>query len=364
MKAKQIIAQLEELAPPSLQESYDNSGLMCGSPDMEVDSALLSLDCTEKVVDEALEKGVQMLVCHHPLIFGNLKSISGKNEVERCLIKAIKSDLLIYSIHTNLDNVKNGVNAKLAETIGLKKCQILRPKTEQLSKLVFFVPLKQAEAVRMAIFNAGGGEIGNYSHCSFNSEGKGSFMANNSAEPYVGDKGKVHFEKEQRVELIFPNYLSSQIVSALISAHPYEEVAYDLYPLKNRWSEVGSGMIGKLETPQKAISFLKNLKRQLNCDCIRHTDIVKENVEKVAICGGSGSFLLDDAIRQGADVFVSGDIKYHQFFEAEDQLIIADVGHFESEQFTPELLQTYLQEKIPNFATYLSRTKTNPINYL
>ncbi|MAY84725.1 MAG: Nif3-like dinuclear metal center hexameric protein [Flavobacteriales bacterium] len=364
MKAKQIIAQLEELAPPSLQESYDNSGIMCGNPDMEVKSALFSLDCTEEVVDEAIEKGVEMLICHHPLIFGSLKSISGKNEIERCLIKAIKADLMIYAIHTNLDNVINGVNAKIAEKIGLQNCSILRPMNAQLSKLVFFVPTKQAELVRNAIFEAGGGEIGNYSHCSFNSEGEGTFKANEAAEPFVGEKGKLHFEKEQKVEVIFPNYLQSKILSALISSHPYEEVAYDLYPLNNQWREVGSGMIGELDAPIPVMDFLKQLKKQLKCDCIRHTKIVKDKIQKVALCGGSGSFLLKDAIRNGADVFVSGDFKYHQFFEAENSIMIADVGHYESEQFTPELLKEFLQEKIPNFATYLTRTKTNPINYL
>jgi dinuclear metal center YbgI/SA1388 family protein len=364
MKAKQIIEKLEDLAPPMLQESYDNSGIICGDPQMVVDAALLSLDCTEAVVDEAIEKGAQLLICHHPLIFGSLKSISGKNEVERCLIKAIKNDILIYAIHTNLDNVSNGVNAKLAEKIGLIDCQILRPMKEQLSKLVFFVPNKQAEAVRNAIFEAGGGEIGNYSHCSFNTRGEGSFMANDSANPFVGEKGKVHFEEEQRVELIFPNLLKSKILSALLTAHPYEEVAYDLYPLSNQWDQVGSGMIGRLKEASLTKDFLKRLKVQLDCGSIRHTNLHREKVQKIAICGGSGSFLLQDAIRQGADVFVSGDFKYHQFFEAEDRIIIADVGHYESEQFTPELLKEYLQEKIPNFATYLSRTKTNPINYL
>ena len=364
MKAKQVIEILEALAPPALQESYDNSGIICGNPQMEVQSALLSLDCTEAVLDEAIEEGAQMLICHHPLIFGSLKSISGKNEVERCLIKAIKNDIMIYAIHTNLDNVMDGVNAKLAEKIGLKECSILRPMNTQLSKLVFFVPIKQSNEVRDAIFEAGAGDIGNYSHCSFKADGEGSFRANDMADPFVGEKGKVHFEKEQRVEVIFPNYKSSKILGALKAAHPYEEVAYDIYPLQNQWEQAGSGMIGKLNEPMATEDFLKRLKKQLDCGCIRYTNVHKENVEKVAICGGSGSFLLKDAIANGADVFVSGDFKYHQFFEADDQIIIADVGHYESEQFTAELLKEYLQEKIPNFATYLSRTKTNPINYL
>lgn len=364
MKASKIIDILEEFAPPSLQESYDNSGLMCGDPSIELDGLMLSLDCTEAVVDEAIEKGVGMLVCHHPLIFGSLKSISGKNEVERCLIKAIKSDLLIYAIHTNLDNVSAGVNKRLAEVIGLEECKILRPMGSSLNKLVVFVPNKDAEVVRSAIFNAGAGEIGNYSHCSFKLEGEGSFRANQGADPHLGEMGKVHFEKEQRIEVILPNYLNSKVVKAMIMAHPYEEVAYDLYPLSNSWVESGSGMIGKLNNPKPAFEFLKDLKEKLNCGCIRHTDIVADKIRKVAICGGSGSFLLNDAKAAGADIFISGDFKYHQFFEAESEIVIADVGHFESEQFTPQLIQDYLQEKIPNFATYLSQSRTNPINYL
>jgi len=364
MKARQLISYLEELAPRSFQEDYDNSGLMCGDLELDVNSAMISLDCTEEVVNEAIEKKVNLLICHHPLIFGNLKSISGRSEVERCLIKAIKNDLIIYAIHTNLDNVIRGVNAKIAEKIGLVDCQILRPKRGLLNKLVFFVPSDKMEQVRNAVFEAGAGEIGNYSHCSFNVEGEGSFMANEAAKPHLGRRGEVHFEKERRVEIIFPTHMSDKIVSSLKEVHPYEEVAYDLYPLNNSWQEVGSGLIGKLEEPMSAEAFLSELKNKMKSQCVRHTALVKKNIQKVALCGGSGSFLLQDAIRQQADIFVSADFKYHQFFDAAGQIVIADIGHYESEQYTPQLIQEYLQEKIPNFALYLSAIKTNPINYV
>ena len=364
MKASTIINLLEELAPRSLQESYDNSGLMCGDPTMEVSSAMLSLDCTEEVLDEAIEKGSNMLICHHPLIFGGINSITGKNEVERCLIKAIKNDLLIYAIHTNLDNVKEGVNKKISDVIGLKDAKILSPKKNQLLKLSFFVPKKDLDQCRTAIFDVGAGEIGAYSNCSFNVVGEGSYKANEGANPHLGEVGKIHFEEEIKVEVIMPNFLSARVVANLIKAHPYEEVAYDIYPLQNAWSEVGSGMIGELEEEMDTQEFLLHVKNVLNCSSIRHTAIHNKKVKRIALCLGSGSFLLKNAIAQGADVFITADFKYHQFFEADSKIVIADVGHFESEQFTAELLRDYLQEKIPNFATYLSESRTNPIHYL
>lgn len=364
MKAYSILQLLEEIAPLSLQESYDNSGIMCGDPAMEVHSALLSLDCTEDVVDEAIQKGINMLICHHPLIFSGIKSISGKNEVERCIMKAIKNDLFIYAIHTNLDHVFKGVNQKLSEVLGLQNLKILRPLNNQLCKLSFFVPQKEAEEVRAAVFEAGAGEIGNYSHCSFNVEGEGSFQANEGSDPFVGEVGKLHFEKEIRVEVILPNYLLKSVLKALKKKHPYEEVAYDVYPVTNEWEKVGSGMIGELEEAIPAEDFLKLVKARLNAGCIRHTKLCKKEIKKVAVCGGSGSFLLKDAIAKEADIFITADYKYHQFFEADEKIIIADVGHFESEQYTAELIQSYLQEKFPNFATYLSESRTNPIYYL
>ena len=364
MKAAEIIQKLEELAPLSLQESYDNSGLMVGDIQAEVKSAMLSLDCTEKVVDEALQKGCNLLICHHPLIFSPLKSISGRNEIERVLIKAIKNDLIIYAIHTNLDNVANGVNKKLADTLGLENCKVLRPAEAKLQKLVFFVPTAQLEQVRNAIFKAGAGHIGNYSDCSFSLEGKGTFKGGEGTDPFVGQVGELHTEEESRVEVVLPKHRSAQVIRALIEAHSYEEVAFDLYSIENAWNEVGSGMIGEIEQESSPLEFLELVKESLNCGQIRYTELCKEKIKKVDICGGSGSFLLRDAIRHGADIFITADFKYHQFFEADSKIIIADVGHFESEQYTPHLLQEFLQEKFPNFATYLSQSRTNPINYL
>ncbi len=363
MKISTIMNQLEVLAPISLQESYDNSGLLVGDRNADIDSALLCLDSIEEVIEEAIERKCGLVIAHHPIVFSGIKSLTGKNYIERTLLKAIKNDIAIYAIHTNLDNVKNGVNKKMAEKIGLKNLQILNPKSGNLQKMVFFCPISVSEKIKIALFKAGGGTIGDYDCCSFSVEGKGSFRAGENTNPYVGKKGEIHLEKEHRIELIFPSYLKLQLISALQVNHPCEEVAYDVYNIENKWTEVGSGMLGELVEPIETLEFLDSLKVNLGTDCVRHTNKLKDRVKRIAICGGSGSFLLNAALAKRADVFITGDYKYHQFFDADGKIVIADVGHFESEQHTPELIQEFLHEKIPNFATYLSKVNTNPINY-
>lgn len=363
MKISTIINHLEILAPPVLQESYDNSGLIIGDKELEVNAALICLDSTEEVIDEAIERGCGMVIAHHPILFSGLTSLTGKNYIERTLLKAIKNDIAVYAIHTNLDNVSNGVNRKIAQKIGLVDVEVLHPKKAVLLKLVFFCPTENLEVVKNAIFNAGGGKIGAYDFCSFSSKGEGTFRAGELSNPHVGVRGEVHKEEEYRVEIILPSYLKNEVVNALLKAHPYEEVAYDLYGLENTWKEVGSGMIGNLPEEMDSISFLDHLKSNLGTACVRHTAIVSDGVKRIAVCGGSGSFLLNSAIAKKADVFVTADFKYHQFFDADKKIIIADVGHFESEQHTPELIQEYFQENLPNFASYLSKINTNPINY-
>lgn len=364
MNISEIISHLENLAPSSLQESYDNSGLIVGNPTTEVSGILICLDSIEAVIEEAIENKCNFIVAHHPILFSGLKSLTGKNYIERCLLKAIKNDIAIYAIHTNLDNVLHGVNHKIAKKIGLQNLNILAPKKGLLKKLVFFCPKSHAEKVKQSIFNAGAGSIGNYDACSFNIEGIGTFRAGEDSKPFLGKIGKTAQEEELRVETIFPLYKEKQVLKALLSSHPYEEVAYDLYSLTNSWNTVGSGIIGELETEMDAHSFLLDLKTKLNTDCIRHTNTLKSNIRKVAVCGGSGSFLLPTAIAKGADILVTADFKYHQFFDADNKIIIADVGHYESEQYTAELIQEYLQEKIPNFAVHLTKINTNPINYI
>ena len=360
---KDIAGFLENIAPLGLQESYDNAGLITGDVNSEIKSVLVTLDVTEKVVEEAIQKKAQLIVAHHPIIFAGLKKITGKNYIERTIIKAIKNDIAIYAAHTNLDSVEGGVNQKICEKLGLENNKILQPNGGQLKKLVTFIPVENADQVREAVFNAGAGNIGNYDSCGFVTEGLGSFRGNENSNPFVGKKGEIHSEKEVRFETIFPGYLQGRIIDALLKSHPYEEVAYDIYPLENKFDKIGMGMVGTLAKPISETLFLSQLKQTFNTGVIKHTALKGKSVEKVAVCGGSGSFLLNAAIAAGADFFVSGDFKYHQFFDAEDKIVIADIGHFESEQFTKELFYELLTKKFPTFAIHLSEVVTNPVYY-
>ena len=364
MIIKEITASLEKLAPLMYQESYDNSGLQVGNYSMEVTGALVTLDVTEEVIDEAIAKGLNLVIAHHPLIFGGLKSITGKSMVERVVLKAVKHDIAVYAAHTNLDSVRGGVSGKICEVIGLKKCRILDPVAGRLKKLVVFVPSAHAEKVRQAIFDGGAGVIGNYDSCSYNLEGQGSFRGGEGTDPFVGKKGELHFEQEIRIETVFPEHEKGRVITALLEAHPYEEVAYDIYPIDNKYHEIGLGMIGELEEPVGEMEFLKLLKMRFKTGAIRHSALLGKDIRKVAVCGGAGSSLLRKAITQKADLFVSSDFKYHQFFEAEKRIVVADIGHFESEQYTRNVIYDSVNKKFPKFALHLSDVNTNPIKYL
>jgi dinuclear metal center YbgI/SA1388 family protein len=360
---KDVISYLEAVAPPSLQESYDNAGLIVGDETKKVKGVLIALDSTEAIIDEALKKSCNLIIAHHPIVFSGLKKFNGKNYVERVVIKAIQNNIAIYAAHTNLDNVQCGVNKKICDILGLQNCRILAPKKNILRKLVTFCPADKAEKIRTALFEAGAGHIGNYDECSYNIEGYGTFRAGKGTDPFVGEKGVQHRENETRVETIFPFYLQSGIIANLLKAHPYEEVAYDIYPLENSYLQVGSGMIGELENEMAEKDFLTHIKKVMKTDCIRHTALLNKKVKSVAVCGGAGSFLLKDAIREKADIFITGDFKYHQFFDADGKIVIADIGHYESEQFTKELFYELLMQNFSTFAAHLSETVTNPINY-
>jgi len=364
MLVKDITNIIEAFAPLAYQESYDNSGLIVGSKNDEVTGVLISLDCVEEIIDEAIAKNCNMIIAHHPIVFSGLKKFNGTNYIERTVIKAIKNNIVIYAAHTNLDNVKNGVSFKIAEKIGLKNCEILQPKKRLLSKVVTYCPKNLADKVRTAMFNAGAGSVGDYSECSFNVDGVGTFKAGENTNPAVGKIGELHRENESRIETVVPSHLVNRVITSLKSAHPYEEVAYDVFELQNRYQNVGSGVIGELENEEDELAFLKRLKIDLNTACIRHTNLLDKKVKRVAICGGSGSFLLNNAIAKQADVFITGDFKYHQFFDSENKIIIADVGHYESEQYTSELIYEILNENFPNFAVSLTEKNTNPVNYL
>ncbi len=364
MNVKSICELIEEVAPLSLQESYDNAGLLVGDSQMEIISVLISIDITEEVLEEAIRKNCNLIVSHHPLIFSGLKRLTGQNEVQRCVAKAIKNDIAIYAAHTNMDNVIQGVSGKMAEKIGLRNIQILQPKQNALLKLITYAPTLYSQAIREAIFEAGAGQIGNYDSCSFNADGIGSFRANEKARPFVGKIDELHLEPETRIEVVLPEYLKTRVLEALLKVHPYEEPAYDFISLKNAWNQVGAGVIGDLAIQEDEMEFLQRIKIVFNNPTIRHTGLLGKKISRVALCGGSGSSFLPDALSAYADVYISGDFKYHEFFEAQKRILIADIGHFESEQFTKDIFFDIITKKMPTFAVQISDSKTNPINYL
>lgn len=360
MQIKSLTDFLETLAPLDYQESYDNCGLIVGEKTSNLKKALITLDATEAVVDEAIAEKCQLIIAHHPIIFGGLKKLNGKNYVERTVIKAIKNNIAIYAIHTNLDNVLEGVNAKIAQKLGLVDVGILLPKKALLKKLCTFIPVEHHERVAQAVFAAGAGYIGNYSETSFNTSGIGTFKGNDAAKPSIGKKGELELVDEVKFETVFPANIERLVINALLDAHPYEEVAYDIFALDNAYPQVGSGLVGNLKKPLDELAFLKFAKKALATGGIRYTPLRGRPVNRVAVCGGAGRFLLNNAIAAGADVFVSADFKYHDFFDAEGKIVVADVGHFESEQFTKELLYEKILKKFPTFAARISKINTNP----
>lgn len=364
MKVAEIIRIFDDYAPFRYQESYDNSGLQVGDPGDEVKGALLSLDITEAVLDEAIAKNCNLVIAHHPLIFSGIKNLTGRNYVQRIVQKAIKNDINLLAVHTNLDNMRQGVNKRIADRLGLQETRILAPVSGNLLKLCTYVPSGQAEHLRTALFTAGAGHIGQYSECSFSSTGSGTFRGSKDSKPFIGVAGGMRENiQEDKIEVLVPVHVKNQVEQALLAAHPYEEVAYDWLQLQNHNPETGAGMTGSLPGALTAMDFLALLKKQMKTAVVRHTALPGKPVQKIAVCGGSGSFLLKDAIAAGADVFVTSDFKYHQFFDAEGKILIADIGHFESEQFTVEIFDDILKKKNVTFAVLLSTLDTNPIKY-
>jgi len=323
MKIVELINIIENYAAPELQEDYDNSGLITGNPSWDCSGVLCTLDVTVQTLKEAKENHCNLVIAHHPIIFRGLKRINGGSYVEQTLIEAIKNDIAIYSAHTNLDNIVLGVNGMIAKKLGLKNIAILQPKKRMLRRLITFAPIDKAEQVRSSVFGAGAGHIGKYSECSFNSNGTGTFKAREGANPYVGEIGERHHETETKIEIVYPFYLENQVVNALKENHPYEEVAYDIFTMDNVHFGIGAGIIGELADPIEEKNLLKFLK----------------------------------------ETFDAADVKYHEFFDAEGKLVIADIGHYESEQFTVDLIHDLLAEKFPTFAVLKTRVNTNPVRY-
>lgn len=363
MIVQEVIAILEELAPLGYAEDFDNVGLLVGNSETEVSGILVTLDTLENVVEEAIEKKCNLIISFHPIIFKGMKKITGENYVERVVIKAIQHHIAIYSMHTALDNSSIGVNAKICEVLGIRKTKILIPQKSTIKKLITYVPKAEAEHLRTVLFRAGAGHIGNYSSCSFSVDGVGSFLPEQNANPTKGEIGVIHYENETQIHITYPKIKEAKILDALFKNHPYEEVAYEIQTLENTNQTIGLGMIGELEKSLTEMDFLDLLKKKMDVSVIRHSELLGNKVQRVAVLGGSGAFAIAAAKAQNVDVFITADIKYHQFYEAEGKMIIADIGHYETEQFTKNLLVDYLTKKIPNFAIALSERITNPIKY-
>lgn len=364
MLIQDVINAIEEIAPLPYAEDFDNVGLLIGDKTEKITGVLVCLDTLETVIEEAIEKNCNLIVSFHPIIFSGLKKITGKNYVERVVLKAIKNNISIYSPHTALDNSFVGVNAKICDVLGLKNKKVLIPQKSTIKKLITFVPTNSADKLREALFNVGAGSIGNYDHCSFNTQGLGSFKGNDASNPVVGEKGMTHFEKETQIGITFPKHLEGKILNTLFENHPYEEVAYEITTLENTNQHIGIGMIGELETAKNPIEFLKFVKERMQTGCVKHSKLIDKRIKKVAVLGGSGAFAIPNAIMAGADIYITGDVKYHDFYKAENKMIIADIGHYETEQFTKNLLVEYLTKKFTNFAVVLSVCNTNPVKYL
>ena len=355
---------LEEMAPLAYAEDFDNVGLLVGNQDVEANSILVCHDALENIIDEAIIKNCNLIVCFHPILFSGIKKITGKNYVERSIIKAIKNDIAIYAVHTALDNHQYGVNKIFCDALGLINTKVLIPKQNFIRKLVTFTIPENVEQVRNALFNAGAGNIGNYEDCSFSSKGIGTFMGNENSDPQLGSKFEFVQTEEIKIEVTFEKHLESKILKALFQNHVYEEVAYEIYELQNQHQNIGLGMIGELEIPMKEREFLLYVKDKMQADGIRHSNFIGKEIKKVAVLGGAGSFAIKNAIQAGADAYLTADLKYHQFYEAENKLLLADIGHFESERYTKNYIVEYLRKKIPNFAVILAEENSNPVKYL
>lgn len=362
-KVSEIINCITDVAPLQLQEDYDNSGLLVGDPNNEVESALITFDITEEAIDEAIEKNCKLIISHHPIIFKGLKKLTQQTYIERIVAKAIKNDIALACMHTNLDNSNQGVSVALAQQLGLKNIKILDPMKNKLAQVVVFCPVEQAEAVRRAMCDAGAGHTGNYDQCAFNAEGKGCFRALEGSHPYVGNQDELHFESETRIETIVPTFMVGKVIAAMKNVHPYEEPAYNIYPVENEYEQAGGGAFGTLETPMNETDFLNLVQQKLNIPCLKHSKLIGREISKVAVCGGSGAFLIGKARSCGADIYITSDIKYHDYFDAEGKIVLVDAGHYETEQFSKEIIKGLINKKFPKFATLISERSKNPVHY-
>lgn len=363
MKLHDILEILNDMAPLAIAEDFDNVGLLVGNLKNDISGILVCHDALENVINEAIENNCNLVVCFHPIIFSGLKRLTGNSYVERSVVKAIRNDIAIYAVHTALDNHKDGVNKIFSNELGLTNTQILIPKTGLIRKLVTYIPSEHASVLRTALFNAGAGNIGNYDMCSFNSIGSGTYRGNENSSPVIGTKGVITETVETKIEVTFEKHRQSAILKAMFDHHIYEEVAYEIYELENQHQQVGLGMIGTLPSPMAESDFLQFIAQKTGAEGIRHSKFLGKVISRVAVLGGSGSFAISNAIAAKADAFITADLKYHQYYEAEDSILLADIGHYESERYTKNYIVDFLRKKIPNFAIILSKQNTNPVKY-
>lgn len=363
MKIREVISKIEKRIPLQQAEDFDNVGLLCGSWDRNVSGILICHDALENVVDEAIQKNCNLIVCFHPIIFSGLKSLTGKNYVERAVLKAIENKIAIYAIHTAFDNDFFGVNYGICNQLGLKNLKILQPKKNNLKQLTVFVPKEHAEKVREALFAAGAGSIGFYDECSFTINGDGTFRPGEGSNPFSGQQNIRENADEDMISVIFEDYKQVQVVSAMKNAHPYEEVAHQVYSLDNANQYAGLGMYGDFEEPLDEKDFLKIVREKFNLEVIRHSGFNNKKIKRVGVLGGSGAGGIRSAVSKKCDAYLTGDVKYHDFFLAESKMLICDIGHFESEQFVTQQLFEIFSQKFTTFAISKSIEKTNPVNY-
>ena len=363
MRIQKIIDVIEEWVPPSHAEDFDNVGLIIGDPQLECKGVLVTHDTLENVVEECIKKDFNLIVSFHPIIFSGLKKLTQSNYVEKTVSKAIKNDICVYAIHTALDNHRYGVSHALAENLGLHQIEVLSPKEKTIRKLTTYAPENEAPVLLEKLYDAGAGKIGNYKECSFISTGKGTFKGNEDSNPNVGIKGEKTEVDEVQINLIFEFHSQQKILNTLFETHSYEEVAYEVFSLENKNQTIGMGSFGQLENEMNEEEFIKWVQDKLNIDMVRHSKTIGKKIKKVAVLGGSGSFAISAAIGASADAFITADLKYHDFFQAENKILLIDAGHYETEQFTKKLIHDNLIKKLPNFAIALSESITNPVNY-
>jgi len=353
MKIKEVILHLERKFPLYWQEEYDNCGVQCGDKEQEITGALVCFNFSEKAIEEAIARNANLIISHHPLIFKGLQKIEPTSPTGRMIFKAIQHKLVLYSMHTNIDNGIEGGNWLFAKKLGLKELKVLAPKEALFRKLVFYAPNGEEVPIIDALFTAGCGAVGNYINCSFRAEGKGTFQPLKSANPFIGQADVTEMVDEVRVEMIFPKAIQQKVIKTLYRHHPYEEPAFDIFALENSISQIGLGSIGTLPQSMRAEYFFDVMKKELNIEYFRISGKTDRTIQKVAVCGGSGSSFIRTAFAAGADIFITGDVKYHDFFSVDNQMIIADIGHFEGESFIKEIIYNELKENFSNFATII-----------